>query len=111
LALRGWRRHAELYEAFRNLDADHAELANSIAEFFTATPGRSIDFNESTLVALGHQPDAISSLSIWGDIGRKFRRTSRFKDVVKRSGILAYWDETDYPEGCRPVGSDDFECD
>ena len=111
LALRGWRRHAELYEAFRNLDADHAELANSIAEFFTATPGRSIDFNESTLIALGHQPDAISSLSIWGDIGRKFRRTSRFKDVVKRSGILAYWDETDYPEGCRPVGSDDFECD
>lgn len=110
-ALRGWRRHDELYEAFQNLDADHTELANSIAEFLAITPGRNSDFVESTLVALGHVPTFISPLSIWGEIGQKFRKTSEFKDVVKRSGVLAYWDETEYPAGCRPVGSDDFECD
>lgn len=110
-ALRGWRRHDELYVAFRNLDADHSELAKSVADFFAANPGRDSDFSESTMVALGYVPNITSAQAIWGDIGQKLRKTSQFKDLIKRSGVLAYWDETDYPEGCRPVGSDDFECD
>jgi TolB-like protein/Tfp pilus assembly protein PilF len=112
LALRGWRRHDELYEAFRDLDADHTELANSVAEFLAAAPGRSRDFAETTVLALGFVPTEVSaSLIVWGKIGAKFRTTSEFKDLIKRSGILAYWDEIGYPEFCRPVGSDDFECD
>jgi tetratricopeptide (TPR) repeat protein len=39
------------------------------------------------------------------------RKTERFKANVRSSGILAYWRAKGWPDLCRPVGADDFECD
>ena len=32
-------------------------------------------------------------------------------DGTKESGVLDYWHERGFPPQCRPIGSDDFECD
>jgi TolB-like protein len=39
------------------------------------------------------------------------RKTEGFKATVRRFGVLAYWRTKGWPNLCRPVGADDFECD
>ena len=111
LALRDWRHHDELYEAFRNLDADHANLADSIVEFYAANPDRSSDFINPTVMALGKVPAQPNVIGFWSLSGRKYRQTAHFKDFLKESGLYDYFRQTEWPDVCRPVGDDDFECD
>ena len=110
-ALRDWRHHDELYDAFRNPDADHSELVASILSFYEAHPERSADFMFATLMALGHVGDARNSFGIWGRTGKKYRQSDYFKGVLRASGILSFWKERGFPPFCRPLGDDDFECD
>ena len=114
-ALYGWRRHDELYSAYLEPDADHSELARSIADFFTANPGRSPDFIVAVLTFLGApvetMPSGMSPLVLWGETGKKFRRTQGFRDYIRQAGVLGYWKQRGFPAGCRPHGDDDFECD
>lgn len=108
-ALRGWRRHDELYEAYRNPDGDYPELIASLTDFFAANPGRDPIFMDTVMMALG---GPVSELfSAWTDSGRKLRRTEEFKAIVRRSGVIDYWKVGGFPDLCRPVGEDDFECD
>jgi TolB-like protein len=111
LTLRDWRHHDELYAAFRNLDADHSELAASIAAFYEAHPERSSEFMLTTLAALGHRTRVRNAIGVWGLTGKKYRQTNTFRDLVRSAGILAYWQEYGFPPNCRAIGSDDFECD
>jgi hypothetical protein len=39
------------------------------------------------------------------------RKTDRFKRLVHAYGIVDYWRARGWPDLCRPVGADDFECD
>ena len=110
LALRDWRHHDELYEAFRNLDADHLDLAESIVEFYAANPDRSADFIIPTLMALGKVPARPNVIGFWSLSGRKYRQTEQFRDFLQRSGMYDYFRQTEWPDVCRPVGGDDFEC-
>jgi TolB-like protein len=110
-ALRDWRHHDELYEAYRNLDADHSDLVTSILAFYEAHPERSADFMYTTLIALGHDVKTRNSIGTWGMAGRKYRRSEKFRRAMHDSGLLAYWQEHGFPPVCRPVGDDDFECD
>jgi tetratricopeptide (TPR) repeat protein len=109
--LRDWRHHDELYAALRNLDADHTELAVSIAEFYTANPERDKDAMEPLLLALGYPLMLDSLVGVWSSSGRKVRQTEQFKALIRSSGIHDYFKENGWPAGCRPVGEDDFECD
>jgi hypothetical protein len=62
----------------------------------------------------GHEEFAQSTYPmfyIWNPEGRKFRQTPYFKDVVRQHGALLYWQENGFPDFCRSVGNDDFECD
>jgi hypothetical protein len=35
----------------------------------------------------------------------------RWKEQVRRDGILELWRTRGFPPQCRPLGTDDFECD
>jgi tetratricopeptide (TPR) repeat protein len=110
-ALRDWRHHDELYRAFHDLDADHAALAASIAEFAATHPDRSPDFMYPLLMALGHYTDATNAIGIWSDTGKKYRQSGHFRDFMRRIGAVDYWNEVGPPPGCRLLGDNDFECD
>lgn len=69
-------------------------------------------------VLLGHS-DAVAD-GFWGSWGKywmwdssyqEFRQTSAFRSRVKESGLLAYWQMNGWPDLCRAVGDNDFECD
>jgi len=38
------------------------------------------------------------------------RKTERYKTMVKFTGLADYWRLRKWPDFCRPVGDDDFEC-
>jgi TolB-like protein len=111
LALRDWRHHDQLYDAFRNPGGDHAELLASVLEFDAANPGRSRDVLEPVLMLLGYLDFPSASIGIWGQNGQRYRQSPQFRDYAKKAGFLDYWHEAGFPELCRPVGDDDFECD
>jgi len=50
-------------------------------------------------------------LYLWLPSAADFRKTAAFKKMVRDSGLLEYWQAREYPDQCRPVGDDDFECD
>ncbi len=67
-------------------------------------------------MAFGMYDDMLSRLSnavmvMWHPDADKFRESPQFKQLVRESGTLAYWHERGFPEFCRAVGDDDFECD
>jgi TolB-like protein/Tfp pilus assembly protein PilF len=111
LALRDWRHHDELYDAYRNLDADHSALAASITEFYKANPDRSGDFFNPLISTLGGIPLEPTVIGLWGVSGHKYRKTPQFKNFVRNSGLYDYFRQTEWPATCRPIGDDDFECD
>jgi adenylate cyclase len=47
----------------------------------------------------------------WYPSLREIRKTPRFKEFVREIGLVDYWKEYGWPDICRPVGDDDFECD
>ena len=110
-ALRDWRRHDELYEAFQNLDTDHKELADSIAEFWEANPERSPDFMHPVLFALGNYSHPTNAIGVWDRDSPRFRRSPVFKDLMRKIGAVDYWKKTSLPSVCRWTGDNDFECD
>ena len=111
LALRDWRHHDQLYQAFRNLDADHRELVQSITEFHAANPDRSPDFINPTIMALGGVPTQPTVIGLWSPSGRNYRQTPHFKDFLRKSGLYDFFQQEEWPAACRPIGTDDFECD
>jgi hypothetical protein len=48
---------------------------------------------------------------IWRPVFRDMRQLPRFKTFMREMGLLDYWQEYGWPDLCRPVGNDDFECD
>jgi TolB-like protein len=111
LALRDWRHHDELYEAYLNLDDDHSELAASIAEFYAANPERSADFMHPVLFSLGHYVHPKNSIGLWDRDNPRFRRSPFFKELMRKIGAVDYWKKTSLPSGCHWTGNNDFECD
>jgi adenylate cyclase len=107
-----WRRHEALYEAHRNLDADHGELVRDALAFAAA---EQIDVDNG-YVALLLLPIGAHDLKpfmpyLWGESNRRYRQSPQFKRYIRESGVFDYWRKAGFPAVCRPVGSDDFRCD
>ena len=49
--------------------------------------------------------------AMWRPIMAPVRRLPEFKALVREVGLPAYWNEFGWPEICRQLGGDDFECD
>jgi len=42
---------------------------------------------------------------------RNYRDSKQFKDYVRQARLQTYWRKHGWPDLCRPLGDDDFECD
>jgi len=109
--LPGWHRHEDLYEAFRNLEADHTELLLELQAFLGARPPDPASYAVALLVPLGdHDANPFFFLA-WNPEYARYRRSPQFKEYVRETGVFDYWREHGFPPQCRPLGEDDFECD
>ena len=68
------------------------------------------------LLPFGKYEEFASNLSanrmyMWLPQAADFRRSGYFKKMIRESRILEYWQERGFPEHCRAIGDDDFECD
>jgi TolB-like protein len=50
------------------------------------------------------------SFYLWHPIMREVRTEPGFKDLIRSVGLDSYWRESGWPEQCRAVGNEDFEC-
>ena len=48
---------------------------------------------------------------MWFPVMKEVRQLPRFKDLIREVGLVDYWKKYGWPDLCRPVGDDDFECD
>ncbi|MDX1572114.1 MAG: hypothetical protein R3200_16640 [Xanthomonadales bacterium] len=48
---------------------------------------------------------------MWTPKLHHFRQTDAFRDRVRDTGMLAFWQAHGWPDLCRPVGEGDFACD
>lgn len=110
--LPGWHRHRDIYEAFRDLDGDHAELLAEMLAFLGARTADDASYLPLMLVPLGAfdlLPQYV--LLAWGPEYADYRRSPQFKAYMRKNGAFDYWRENGYPPQCRPLGEDDFSCD
>ncbi len=49
--------------------------------------------------------------AIWQVEGTEFRQTEYFKQMVRNNSILLYWQSAGFPDQCRALGEEDFECE
>jgi adenylate cyclase len=49
--------------------------------------------------------------AIWRPVYRDMRKLPRFKQFARDVGLVDYWKQYGWPDLCRPVGENDFECD
>jgi len=47
----------------------------------------------------------------WFPIMKEVRQTPRFKALVKKIGLVDYWNKFGWPDICRQLDNGDFECD
>ena len=113
--LLGWSGHAELYEALGHADRVDEALAERIRQFFARNPGRDPAAIAGVLGPLSDDGEEISSTRmswLFYDIHYpRYRASAWFRTWIRETGILAYWQSEGFPDLCRPVGTDDFECD
>ncbi|MEE4172932.1 MAG: tetratricopeptide repeat protein [Xanthomonadales bacterium] len=78
------------------------------ANFFTVA-GTPADFF-AQIEKIRPVDDTISSL-VWSQLAGRHRRSAAMRDWVGTMGFESLWRERGWPDLCRPVGDDDFECD
>jgi adenylate cyclase len=110
--LPGWHRQRDVYEAFRDLDGDHAGLLAELLEFRRTQPADPASYVALLLVPLGAfdmLPEY--AMLLWGPEYAAYRRSPQFRRFMRESGAFDYWREHGYPPQCRPMGADDFDCE
>jgi len=114
--LPGWRRHEDLYEAFRHPDEDHSELIADLHDYMRAHPQRGGNPYGRLLISLGDFDATPETLSLWAPNHARYRKSPQFKAYIRDSGVYDYWRKHGFPPQCKPVGpqtadSGDFECE
>ncbi len=57
------------------------------------------------------QPSDWENTWVWHDEFEGFQKSEYFKPFARKMGWLQYWQQKGFPPGCRPLDTDDFECD
>jgi TolB-like protein len=112
----GWNEHDALYKALRNPQGDHRQLLRSLTLFVEANPDRNVLALQLVLAYLDDslqdlRSQDLENLVIWNQAHVHKRQTDRFRNHIRRTGILAYWQQYGFPPQCRAIGEGDFECD
>ena len=48
---------------------------------------------------------------LWLPAYAHFRKSEKFKELARALGLVDYWQEVGFPEQCRTLSDNDFECD
>lgn len=75
---------------------------------YVGAPERVMDFYDDALKIGFIGPGSIQYL--WTPSLAPVRKTERFKSFMRKIGVVDYWHAKDWPDLCKPVGADDFEC-
>ena len=100
--------------ALENPDEDHSAAYRRIREWAASAnvnlqefPELRVTFGDYAEIDLITQQEAW----YWLPPHRNYRASNEFKEAIRDYGFYALWKERGFPSMCRPVGSDDFECD
>jgi TolB-like protein/Flp pilus assembly protein TadD len=80
-----------------------------LVHVYLGDPVRVLEFYEDAAEAGYFSSSAPSR--VWHTTYAPARKTERFKALVRRMGLVDYWRARGWPDLCRPVGADDFECE
>ena len=108
--LPGWSRQGDLYDAFRNLDADHAELLAELKLFLSIQPPDPASFVRALMIPLGDHDAAPFYFLLWNPEYARYRASPQFRRHMRQTGVLDYWREYGFPPQCRPLDGDEFAC-
>ena len=94
------------------------ELGFDVEDLVRLGPRLGIRVPREVAVALG-ESEAVAEgfwsnypkFWMWSQSLRDFRQSEAFRSRVRDSGMLAYWRSHGWPDLCRAVGAEDFECD
>jgi hypothetical protein len=71
-------------------------------------PLRALEFHEAAVDA--QYIIAVTTAVLWHPSYAPVRKSQRFKDLVRKAGLVAYWRAKGWPEFCHPTTGDDFAC-
>ena len=107
--LRAWHAYEELYNALLNPWHDHSVLRQRPQRFLEEKLFQGTTAGE-LLIALGDYERLTIGYSFWSKPYAKFRQSEAYNNLIRRQGIDDYWREFGFPDMCKPIGEDDFEC-
>jgi TolB-like protein/tetratricopeptide (TPR) repeat protein len=111
MMLAGWRKHDELYSAYKKPEKDHSDLIDSIRNFLDTKETRYYAIFDWLVNPIGTGWRIPEILVVWDPIMHAYRQSAEFKSYIRDSGVFEYWKQAGFPPQCRPLGDDDFECD
>ena len=107
-----------LYRAHTERDFDFDREGRSFEVEYYAETGRQIPWGKIGGIDAAHTFKRYESLEPfrfypvwWLRMHDDFLTSPERKRLIREHGILDYWQEVGFPPQCRPVSSDDFECD
>lgn len=95
-------------------DFDEEKIRVEAAYFPAGKDQPVIDINKNEFLFLYGRYDEIHNTSFaywWFPYPEDFRNSTHRKRLMRELGVSDYWREHGFPDRCRPVGEDDFECD
>ena len=105
-------------QAARRFVAIARELGFSVDDLVQRGPQWGLRVPYTIASALGANAEIIEQYEnyspkfwMWTPTLRPFRRSEAFRAFVRERGLLAYWQTHGWPDLCRAVGENDFECD
>ncbi len=110
--LQGYRRHDDLYDAFKNIHADHSALVKDALSYARLKYQDNASDNLALLLTpLGAYDLTPLPAVIWLPEMVEYRQSPQFKTFIRQSGAYDYWRAVGFPPQCKPVGSEDFKCE
>ncbi len=99
---------AEAYESLQEAPVD--ELARNYAQFVLSTlTGNTAGMVKFFPLIWSYDTSVISTL--WHPVFGGLRNDPAIKRELEQMGMVDVWRERGWPDRCRPLGDNDFECD
>lgn len=106
---------AEALAEVRRLAAtstDHVELsAMAVWMAWLGEPAGALDIYLGKADLFRSVRRGAALFDIWNPVMHDMRQLPGFKDLARQMGLVDYWRTYGWGDLCRPVGTDDFECD
>ena len=107
----GWRRHDELYDAYRNPEEIYTDLITDIKRFSETNRVSEPTYLRMILLYIGDYDALPFTLFMWDKSLYNYRQSPQFHSFIKKSNVLKYWQNNGFPKQCKPQGNGDFYCD